>query len=96
MSRFMQRTYLQTPINNVRTDLDVITAWNPLVRAISCANCRHCKVSADSSGLSARCNKGHGKGLTRPLLGIIRENNPRGFRDASKCDDFTSMSDDKE
>lgn len=86
-------TMRSTPSISVRTDLDVIAAWNPHQRAIHCANCLHCKVSQDSAGLAVRCAKGHDNGMLKPLLGVIREHNPRGFKDASKCKDFTSMGD---
>lgn len=98
MSRTRLNTYRSTPAANIhtRTDLEVIESWSPQARPISCANCLHCKVSGTSTQPVVHCAIGHSNGLEKPLLGVIKEHNPRGFKDASKCREFTSMSDDKE
>lgn len=85
------RVMRQTPNINIRTDMEVIEEWIP-PSAPHCSNCFHCKVGEDSFGLTVSCAKGYDNGLPKPLLGMIRQHNPRGFKDAHKCPDFTSMS----
>ena len=67
-----------------------IEAWDPDKRPVHCSNCKYAKVNGWPSDLRVICAKGHG---THPFASLIRPRNPKGIRDATKCEDFTSMSD---
>jgi hypothetical protein len=70
-----------------------VTEWEPR-KEPHCSNCRHAIVSEGTrpNKPEVECARGHGKGPA-DLFRLIRPSNPRGFRQASECPDFSSMSD---
>ena len=79
------------------TDLESSLAkWDPNKRSVHCSNCRYCKVTVPSCGEAggpiAYCAMGFGS--AKPLTALIRPYG-RAFRDASTCEYFDSMSEEK-
>ncbi len=66
--------------------------WNPDAHPVSCSNCLHARVGYPADDPVVRCARGYGS--PAPLWRLIRRKQPRGFRAASKCPSFTSMSED--
>ena len=69
--------------------------WSPEIRPVHCSNCSHAGVTGargddEADSPIVKCSESHGEPTS--LLRLIRPERPFGFRNASKCVDFDSMS----
>lgn len=72
--------------------LRMFEVWDPRKRGVHCSNCKRARVYGNPDKPRCYCDQLHGKEVD--LWRIIRDKNPVGFQDATKCLDFYSMSDD--